>query len=96
METLFQQPQVQMVRTKEYILVRERTAAPCVFKTFAHPTSPPARSVRQSGIVGEYWERLGGQMFGSRRGVLSVLLLIYILWEYCSVNLPYDYCCGAH
>ena len=26
--------------TKEYILVRERTAPPCVFQTFAHPTSP--------------------------------------------------------
>ena len=25
-------------------------------------------------------ERLGGQMFGRRKGVLSVLLLIYILW----------------
>ena len=25
-------------------------------------------------------ERLGGQMFGRRRRVLSVLLLIYILW----------------
>ena len=36
--------------TKEYILVRERTAPPCVFQTFAHPTSPPACSVRQSGI----------------------------------------------
>ena len=28
------------VHTKEYILVRERTAPPCVFQTFAHPTSP--------------------------------------------------------
>ena len=28
------------VPTKEYILVRERTATPCVFQTFAHPTSP--------------------------------------------------------
>ena len=35
--------------TKEYILVRERTAPPCVFQTFAHPTSSPACSVRQSG-----------------------------------------------
>ena len=35
--------------TKEYILVRERTAPPWVFQTFAHPTSPPAYSVRQSG-----------------------------------------------
>ena len=26
-------------------------------------------------------ERLGGQMFGRRRRVLSVLLLIYILWS---------------
>ena len=26
---------------KEYILVRERTAPPCVFQTFAYPTSPP-------------------------------------------------------
>ena len=25
---------------KEYILVTERTAHPCVFQTFAHPTSP--------------------------------------------------------
>ena len=25
---------------KEYILVTERTAPPCVFQTFAHPTSP--------------------------------------------------------
>ena len=28
------------VVTKEYILVREWTAPPCVFQTFAHPTSP--------------------------------------------------------
>ena len=35
---------------KEYILVRERTATPCVFRTFAHPPpSPPACYVRQSG-----------------------------------------------
>ena len=27
-------------RPKVYILVRERTAPPCVFQTFAHPTSP--------------------------------------------------------
>ena len=26
--------------TKEYILVRERTAPPSIFQTFAHPTSP--------------------------------------------------------
>ena len=29
-----------LVHTKEHILVRERTAPPCVFQTFAHPTSP--------------------------------------------------------
>ena len=32
-----------------YILVRELTAPPGVFQTFAHPTSPPGCSVRQSG-----------------------------------------------
>ena len=26
--------------SKEYLLVRERTAPPCVFQAFAHPTSP--------------------------------------------------------
>ena len=61
---------------KEYISVTEETAPPCVFRTFAHPTSPPTCSVRQSGIVGVYCrqskKRLGGQMFGRRRGVLSV------------------------
>ena len=31
------------------ILIRERKASLCVFQTFAHPTSPPACSVRQSG-----------------------------------------------
>ena len=35
--------------TKEYIFVRKWTAPPCVFQTFAHPTSPHACSVRQSG-----------------------------------------------
>ena len=34
---------------KEYILLRERTATPCVFRTFAHPPSPPACYVRQLG-----------------------------------------------
>ena len=29
-----------LVHTKEHILVRERTAPPCVFQTIAHPTSP--------------------------------------------------------
>ena len=39
-----------------------------------------------SKVVGVYCrERLGGQMFGRRRGVVSVsvLLVIYILWVYC-------------
>ena len=46
-------------------------------------------------------ERLGGQMFGRRRGVLSGLLLIYILcwgvtllWNkylYCKININYMY-----
>ena len=51
------------------------------------PLPPPALS--DSQVVGVYCrqskERLGGQMFGRHRGVLSVLLLIYILW------LPYSY-----
>ena len=41
-----------IVPTKEYILVRERTAPPYVFLTFAHPTSPPVCSVRQSEMQG--------------------------------------------
>ena len=57
------------------VLVRERTAPPCVFQTFAHPTSPPACSVRQSVS----WSILG-EVGWANRGVLSVLLLIYILY----------------
>ena len=43
-------------------------------------------------LVGVYCrqskERLGGQMFGRRRGVLSVLSLIYILWYTPSPEFP--------
>ena len=69
--------------TKEYILVIEGTAPPCVLQTFAHPTSPCllCQTVRVLGVFcRQSKERLGGQMFWRRRGVLSVLLLIYILW----------------
>ena len=60
----------------------EGIASPCVFQAFAHPTSPPACAVRQSGSYRVYFkqsrERLSGQIFGRRRGVLSVLTLIYV------------------
>ena len=36
------------VKTKEYILVKERRAPPCVFQTFAHPTSPRLSPCPQS------------------------------------------------
>ena len=54
--------------------------------TFEHlPTQPlPPPALSDSQVVGVYCrqsrERLGGQMFGRRRGVLSLLSLIYILW----------------
>ena len=52
--------------------------------------SPPALS--DSQVVGVYCrksrERLGGhwQIFGRRSGVLSILLLIYILWFNFNIN----------
>ena len=71
------------VYTKEYISVIEVTAPPESSKHLpTQPLPPPALS--DSQVVGVYCrqnrERLGGQMFGRGRGVLSVLLLIYILW----------------
>ena len=42
----------------------EGTAPPCVFQTFAHPTSPAACSVRQSGssriLQTDVWKTQGG------------------------------------
>ena len=68
--------------TKEYMLVRERTASPASSNHL--PTQPlPMPALSDSQGVGVYCrqskERLGGQMFGRHRWVLSVLLLIYIL-----------------
>ena len=54
--------------TEEYILVRERTAPPCVFHTFAHPTSPSILQLpdcvteQAGGEVGRanVWKTQGG------------------------------------
>ena len=57
-----------------YISVRrDSTPPPCVFQTFAHPASPcSVCSILQlpDYLTEQAGERLGGQMFGRRRGVL--------------------------
>ena len=73
--------------TKEYISVIEGTLGQYPPASSKHlpnqPLPPPALSDSQVVGVSIYCrqsrERLVGQMFGQRRGVLSVLLLIYIL-----------------
>ena len=71
-------------RIKEYILVWEWTAPPCFFQTFAHPTSPcSVCSILQ--LPDCLTEQAGGEVGWANvwktQGVLSVLLLIYILWK---------------
>ena len=65
------------------ILVRERTATPCVFQTFAHKTSPPACSVRQSGswsILGEVgWANVWKMQGGAVRSVTYIYSLMFTL-----------------
>ena len=60
---------------KEYILVWERTARPCVFQTF----------VRQSGgwsihTADKAWRGWVGKCLEDKRGMLSLLSLLFILW----------------
>ena len=67
----------------EYISVIEGTAPPSSSKHLTLQTSPPACSGRRAGIVQYTADRAGrgweSQIFGRRRGVLSLLSLIYIL-----------------
>ena len=70
--------------TKEYILVRERTAPPCVFRTFAHPTSPcsvcsilqlpDCLTEQAAGEVG--WANVWKTQGGSVRSLTDIYSLI--------------------
>ena len=75
-------PSISRISPNEYVSVIEGTAPPCVFKTFAHPTSPcSVCSILQlpdclTEQAGRGWV---GKCLEDTGGVLSVLLLIYSL-----------------
>ena len=77
---------IRYIPCKEYISVIERTALPASSKHLPSQPLPPSPALSDSQVVGVYCrqsrERLGGQMFGRRSGVVSVLLLIYILVKF--------------
>ena len=74
---------LQRVMLKEYILVRERTAPPCVYQTCAHPTSIPACSVKQSGSWSKLQTELGevgwANVWKTQGGAVRSLTKIYSL-----------------
>ena len=84
-----------MKESKEYILVRERTEPPCVFQTFAHPTSPcSVCSILQ--LPDCLTEQAGGEdgwanVWKTQGGAVPSLTNTYFLGRRYKIQIRYTY-----